>query len=332
MPRFTARRLLTPLLSYQLRRSLRRLGVSTPVDWQPVRAASEAPQDIAIYRDNGRIRLGLPFQPAELVFEQREMITTYLYLLSHCPPEVAGMTGACSDGHLPSAARFAPSSRNERVIALPDRYFILRDGFSAERRLADTNEVPWHERRSTLVWRGGVNGDGIHPQKAEDADNPRVIQRLRLCMRLRTVADVDARISAPMGPHMPLNLLEPLGIVGSPRAEPEWLGDKFAIDIDGWTNTWSNLILRMHFGCCVLKVASADGYRQWWYEDLSPWEHFVPVAADLSDLEERIDWLRTNDAEAQAIARRGQALVRRMTMASETARGAALITQYWNTV
>jgi len=274
--------------------------------------------------------LGLPLAPANLVFQQRETITTYLYLLSHCPPDVTAMTGACNDGHLPSAARFAPSSRSQRAIPVPDRYFIMRDGFSAERRLAEANGMPWASRRSTLVWRGGVNGEGIRPQMPEDVDNPRVIQRLRLCMRLKSVVDVDAKVCWPQGPHMPLKLLQQLSVVGRPRPESEWLGDKFAIDIDGWTNTWSNLIIRMHFGCCVLKVASADGYRQWWYDRLRPWEHFVPVAADMADLEERIDWLRSNDAEAQAIARRGQALARSMTMTSETVRGAELITRHWN--
>ncbi len=108
-------------------------------------------------------------------------------------------------------------------------------------------------------------------------------------------------------------------------------GDKFAIDIDGWTNAWSNLLIRMHFGCCVLKVASADGYRQWWYDRLRPWEHFVPVRADMADLAEKVDWVRSNDVEAKAIASRGQQLARSMTLASETAIAAQIIEQNWNT-
>jgi hypothetical protein len=325
----TARLALTAFLNYQLERKLSRLGLSLSLDRRLSDEPSSGPNDIAIFRRAGGFQLGLPASPVDLVFHQRDAIATYLYLFSHSPPEAASMTGVCDDGHLPSAARFAPSTRSARAIALPDRYFVLRDGFAAERRLAEKNVVPWTQRRSALVWRGGVNGQGIHPETAADVDNPRVIQRLRLCMRAATIPGMDIRVCSPMGPHMPLALLRPFGIVGAARPESDWLGDKFALDLDGWTNSWSNLIVRMHFGCCVLKVGSADGFRQWWYDRLVPWEHFVPVAADMSDLAERYDWVLSNDREAHAIAQRGQALVRSMTLASETAIGAQLIARHW---
>lgn len=321
--------MLTPILSYQLRRSLRRLNVSLPLSSRPADEPGMCANDIAIYRRAGKVQFGLPMRPAHMVFQQRASITAYLYLLAHCPSEVEAITCACDDGHLPSAARFAPSSRSARTIAVPDRFFILRDGFAAERWLAETGSIPWADRRSALVWRGGLNGDGIYPQIPEDADNPRVVQRLRLCMKLKSVPHVDVRIGSAIAPQM-RSRMEIFGIVGADRPEAEWLGDKFAIDIDGWTNAWSNLIIRLHFGCCVLKVASADGYRQWWYDRLVPWEHYVPVRADMADLVEKIDWLRSNDKEAEGIARRGQALVQTMTLASETAVGAAIITNSWD--
>lgn len=329
MSDYLSRRLQTLILHYQLGRSLVRLGLKLASDLAPHPVATDFLRDIAIYRRNGRIQFGLPKDPFELVFCRRASITAFLYLLHLCPAEVEMISGACDDGDFPSGARFTPSSRSARAIAVPDRYFILRDGFSAERRLAAADPVPWTSRRDTLVWRGGINGHGIHPQRDEDAHNPRVIQRLRMCLQLKSVPGVDARISAALDPHMPLETLAGLGITGENRRESEWLGDKFAIDIDGWTNTWSNLIVRMHFGCCVLKVGSADGYRQWWYDRLVPWEHFVPVASDMSDLAEKIDWVRANDREAADIARRGQALAQTMTLASETKIGAELITSNW---
>jgi hypothetical protein len=329
MSKFLSRRLMTLILSYQLRRSLGRLGVPLSPRLAPHPVATDFLRDIAIHRKNGRIQFGLPADPFELVFCRRASVTAYLYLLSHCPAEVELFSGACDDGDYPSGARFTPSSRSARAIAIPDRYFILRDGFSAERRLVEADPIPWTSRRDTLVWRGGINGHGIHPQSDDDAYNPRVIPRARMCMQLRSVPGVDALISDALDPHVPLHTLAGFGITGANRAEPEWRGDKFAIDIDGWTNSWSNLIIRMHFGCCVLKVASADGYRQWWYDRLVPWEHFVPVASDMSDFAEKIDWVRSHDREAAEIARRGQALVRTMTLASETRIGAELITANW---
>jgi Glycosyl transferase family 90 len=96
------------------------------------------------------------------------------------------------------------------------------------------------------------------------------------------------------------------GILGDYIAPITWCGLKFAIDIDGNTNAWSNFFTRLLMGCCVLKVASAAGYRQWYYGDIEPWIHYVPVKADLSDICERIAWCRSNHAGARRIAAAGQ--------------------------
>lgn len=37
---------------------------------------------------------------------------------------------------------------------------------------------------------------------------------------------------------------------------------------------------------------------QWFYEDMKPYVHYVPVAHDLSDILKVIDWLRAHDAKA----------------------------------
>ena len=50
----------------------------------------------------------------------------------------------------------------------------------------------------------------------------------------------------------------------------------------------------------LLKAESK--YYEHFYRDLKPFEHYVPVKEDLSDLEERIMWARENDAEAKKIA------------------------------
>jgi hypothetical protein len=70
-------------------------------------------------------------------------------------------------------------------------------------------------------------------------------------------------------------------------------------------------------GCCVIKIASAEGYRQWYYDKLEPWVHYVPACADLSDLIERIEWCRSHENECRDIARAGQEFAMRRTVKSE---------------
>ena len=44
--------------------------------------------------------------------------------------------------------------------------------------------------------------------------------------------------------------------------------------------------------------------EEWFYHDLKPWEHYVPIKKDFSDLKEKVEWLRQNDEEAKRIVNR----------------------------
>ncbi|KAI8611735.1 hypothetical protein BC830DRAFT_1139896 [Chytriomyces sp. MP71] len=43
---------------------------------------------------------------------------------------------------------------------------------------------------------------------------------------------------------------------------------------------------------------------------LEPWVHYVPVEVDLSDLDERIQWLRKNDKAARQISLNAQKFIK----------------------
>ncbi len=94
-------------------------------------------------------------------------------------------------------------------------------------------------------------------------------------------------------------------------------------DIDGFTNAWSNFMQRLKLGCCVLKVDSQFGFRQWYYDQIQPWVHYVPIKADMSDLQQQIDWVRSNDAQAADIAANRPTLAAGLTMETEISQVAA---------
>jgi hypothetical protein len=70
----------------------------------------------------------------------------------------------------------------------------------------------------------------------------------------------------------------------------------------------------------VLKVDSQHGYRQWYYSQLVPWVHYIPIAADMSDLIEKVQWVTSHDDEACRIGQAGRGLALRMTLGSEARR------------
>ena len=49
---------------------------------------------------------------------------------------------------------------------------------------------------------------------------------------------------------------------------------------------------------------------EFWERDLEPFQHYIPVKADFSDLIEKVEWAITHDDDARAIARNGAQFVR----------------------
>ncbi len=288
--------------------------------------------DGEVSRVKGGFRMRQPVYASRTNWQQaRHYGLTYLYWLSRCPPEVEAITCTFGDGNDPSEGRFAPSTNLPGIVALPDPYFLDARGFGHWLRLSERSTVGWADRSSDLVWRGATWGFGSSDPAVGLAHPEMATQRLALCLALRGLPGTDAKFSvATDGTRMTTPYLGRFGVGDAHVAEESWLGRKFAFDVDGNTNTWSNLIIRLHLGCCVLKVASRYGYRQWYYDRLKPWEHYVPVSADLSDLMERIEWVRANDREASEIARRGQAFARTLTWDAVEAEAVELITANWN--
>ncbi|MEO6395957.1 MAG: glycosyl transferase family 90 [Devosia sp.] len=207
---------------------------------------------------------------------------------------------------MPSAARFAFSSPVGGQTPVPDATFFVSQGYQYVRKI---EPAAWVNRSSTLSWRGTANGEGRLTFDAADSADPTVIPRLRLIMKLREQPDCDARLVRIEYKGADWTGVPLAGnFVGPPIPTEHWSSCKYAIDIDGETNAWSNLFVRLLMGCCVIKVESQHGYRQWYYDRLKPFENYVPVKPDMSDLLEKIDWARSHEAEARTIAAAGREL------------------------
>lgn len=242
-------------------------------------------------------------------------IAAYLHWFLNAPNSIREIVVNASDGDIPGNARYSFSTTTVTSTPLPDAHFFRNYGYRATDAYAASNAVAWADRSDDIVWRGQTNGVGLYSLDKEMSDIPGVIQRLRMALKCQEIG-VDFRfIPRPNRPSD--RLLADAGLVGDYIPTHDWGGMKYAIDIDGFTNAWCNLMQRLKLGCCVLKVESPFGYYQWYYHRLVAWEHFVPIRADLADLAERVDWVRTHPEKARDIATRGQELAREMTFESE---------------
>jgi len=67
---------------------------------------------------------------------------------------------------------------------------------------------------------------------------------------------------------------------------------KYILDVDGNGCTWDATAWKLNSGSVIFKTES--GWRQWFYDKYIPWVHFVPIADDFSDLQEKYHWCESN--------------------------------------
>ncbi|KAL7854305.1 hypothetical protein AOLI_G00211490 [Acnodon oligacanthus] len=82
---------------------------------------------------------------------------------------------------------------------------------------------------------------------------------------------------------------------------------KYQVNVDGTVAAYRFPYLMLG-NSLVLKQDSP--YYEHFYTHLRPGQHYVPVDRTLSDLIQKITWAKDNDAEAEAIAKAGQAVAR----------------------
>jgi len=215
---------------------------------------------------------------------------------------------------------------------VPDCLFVPTHGYRDARRVLHERSPRWADRRPMALWRGGTTGIPRTP------GDWRSLERIRLCELARThehTGLIDAGISSIVQMDDPdvVRQIQESGLVRGPIPWEDWGGYKYQIDIDGNSSPWSNLFQRLLTGGTVLKVESARGLRQWYYDELSPWRNYVPVAPDMSDLMDKISWLARNDAAARRIGEAGLALAGHLTYEREIARSTSVISaafRYFN--
>ena len=230
------------------------------------------------------------------------------------------------DGEHAHRSPLAFASRSGDVVPIPDAHFFRQRGYINFRKASERSNLAWKERSDEIIWRGAPSGTGAIQLLGDDWENPAVVHRIRLALRAKG-SQIDFKF-ADRPSLQGRNLFLHAGVLGDPIPSESWAGRKFAIDIDGYVSAWSNLMSRLHQGCCVIKVESQFGYYQWYYDRLKPYEHYVPVKADLSNFFDQIEWARSHQNECEEIARNGQELARSMTLESETRVAGELMEEY----
>ena len=211
-------------------------------------------------------------------------------------------------------------------VLIPDPEYLTSDGYAALRASAASGWIPWQSRRETISWRGASTGDRSQLGIRAWYELP----RFRLCKMVNesdqnTMFDVGVSNIVQIGDAAEIAEIEKSGVIRD-KVAPEWfMNYRHAIDIDGNANSWSGLFTKLIMGNTVLKVDSAGGYRQWYYDRLIPWENFIPISSTMAELFEVCYWLRAHPWRAKEIALAGNQLAASLTAESSLADAATAV-------
>jgi hypothetical protein len=226
--------------------------------------------------------------------------------------------------------RLAFCGASDKAVLIPDPYFFNSENYRGLRGFVADHAKPWQDRRDIVFWRGNANGHCIESDDPDRAFAWSRHQRLHLCSlaqngRFKDVLDIGVVGDQDYGNKTLRDAIEKNGLTierakfaKPPAAKKQFLDYRYLVDVDGWSNAWS-FLEKLIMGATVLKVESAFGYRQWYYDRLSPWEHYVPLKPDLSDFDAKLSWLFAMPEECARIAGNAASFAQDLDLAAEMA-------------
>lgn len=200
---------------------------------------------------------------------------------------------------------FGRTRPDSATLLVPDPAYMHSFAYKTEREeIAEFEKnYPWEEKHPVAFWRG-ANSD-LYAGR-EGWENGKRIELCRMSAELNRKDLLDAAISKVVSFDNPEYeaKVRALGIVKDFIPMVEFFRYRYQIDIDGMHCAWISCFNKLSSQSCLLKVESEN--EQWYYHRLIPWKHYIPIAADLSNLQERIEWCQQNDDACREIAENGR--------------------------
>jgi hypothetical protein len=176
---------------------------------------------------------------------------------------------------------------NSNTIPILDYQYLEYSGYSENINIINTNFINWNDKINKCVWRGGlvqghdynffdIKQKNLHPrQYFVDLYNNNKFNNINYSNEFMTIKDQ--------------------------------IKYKYILDIDGYASTWSATVWKLYSGSVLLKQKSV--WSQGYYDELIEWVHYIPIANDFSDLNEKIQWCIDNDNKCQEITKNSRKFV-----------------------
>lgn len=191
------------------------------------------------------------------------------------------------------------------IILIPDQ-ISLSDSWpnTIAEILSINGSIPWSEKIGKAVWRGGAT-DNIEAACPLTTLPPS--PRLNLCRLTQThPAHIDALFYSCEYPAAQ-ELIQQEGLFAPFLSKREQLHYKYLPALNGRMCTYPGFQWRLLSDALTLKQESDQ--VQWFYSALQPYRHYLPIAFDMSDIVEKVQWAEAHPAEALDMIAHSQAFI-----------------------
>jgi hypothetical protein len=164
--------------------------------------------------------------------------------------------------------------------------------------IEETKMIDWNKKYNKAVFRGSATGCNI------GEDNVR-IKASKLSLKNTDLLDVgvisfNRKMKKTLG--KPLQLIVPDIKKAEFMTIDEKAKYKYILNLDGHVSAFR---LGHEFSLNSVILIPDSQYYLWFFFILKPYEHYIPIKEDLSDLIEKIKWCRENDEKCKKIADNG---------------------------
>jgi hypothetical protein len=184
---------------------------------------------------------------------------------------------------------FSKKISDKNSIAIPDIYYIEQQGYvNTNIKKINDNRILYSDKKNECVYRGSITSittyNFINYQDKDGLNQREYLKRLYKNGGIKNFNFEDGIMSIE-----------------------DQLKYKYILDVDGHSNTWCATVWKLYSGSVLLKTNSI--WKQWYYDELKPWIHYVPIENDFSDINEKIQWCIDHDKECFNITQRAKIFV-----------------------
>jgi hypothetical protein len=177
------------------------------------------------------------------------------------------------------------------VVLIPDQFSLSDDWYGTIQEILKANpHFSWNAKKGGAFWRGTLTDMGTPNEKF--TENYRLSPRFLISQMSKQAPDlVDAGI-VYFGKIYEKSLLKE-EVVKEGASKRHHLLYKYLPVLDGHMCTYPGFQWRLLSNSVTLKQTSNQ--IQWFYSALKPFEHYIPIKNDISDLVEKIEWAKNHE-------------------------------------